>query len=147
MCYRLKGEGADKLAVGDKIGVYGTIKNYKGTIEFDAGCALIPYEAAAMVRTVLSAYTLEDGLSLNGTETLTGVISSIDTAWSDEYKNITVTIVVAGMEDNKIQCYRLSGEGAQDLAVGDTITVTGTIKNYKGTIEFDKGCTLDAVVK
>ena len=147
MCYRLKGEGADKLAVGDKIGVYGTIKNYKGTIEFDAGCALIPYDAADMVRTVLSAYTLEDGLALNGTETLTGVISSIDTAWSDEYKNITVTIVVAGMEDNKIQCYRLSGEGAQDLAVGDTITVTGTIKNYKGTIEFDKGCTLDAVVK
>ena len=31
--------------------------------------------------------------------------------------------------------------------VGDTITVSGTIKNYKGTIEFDKGCTLDAVVK
>ena len=51
------------------------------------------------------------------------------------------------MEDNKIQCYRLAGEGAADLAVGDTITVTGTIKNYKGTIEFDKGCTLDAVTK
>ena len=147
MCYLLSGEGADKLAVGDKIGVYGTIKNYKGTIEFDKGCMLIPYETAAMARTVLAAYTLEDGLAMDGNETLTGVISSIDTAWSDEYKNITVTIVVAGMEDNKIQCYRLSGEGAQDLAVGDTITVTGTIKNYKGTIEFDKGCTLDAVVK
>ena len=147
MCYRLSGEGADKLAVGDKIAVYGTIKNYKGTIEFDKGCKLIPYEAAAMARTVLAAYTLEDGLAMDGAETLTGVISSIDTPWSDEYKNITVTIVVAGMEDNKIQCYRLSGEGAQDLAVGDTITVTGSIKNYKGTIEFDKGCTLDAVVK
>ena len=147
MCYRLSGEGAEKLAVGDKIAVYGTIKNYKGTIEFDKGCMLIPYESAAMARTVLAAYTLEDGLAMDGAETLTGVISSIDTAWSDEYKNITVTIVVAGMEDNKIQCYRLSGEGAQDLAVGDTITVTGTIKNYKGTIEFDKGCTLDAVVK
>ena len=147
MCYRLSGEGADKLAIGDKIAVYGTIKNYKGTIEFDKGCQLISYDAAEMVRTVLSAYTLEDGLAMTSAKTLTGVISSIDTAWSDEYKNITVTIVVAGMEDNKIQCYRLSGEGAQDLAVGDTITVTGTIKNYKGTIEFDKGCTLDAVVK
>ena len=147
MCYRLSGEGADKLAVGDKIAVYGTIKNYKGTIEFDAGCKLIAFEAADMVRTVLSVYTLEDGLALSSNKTLTGVISSIDSAWSDEYKNITVTIVVAGMEDNKIQCYRLAGEGAQDLAVGDTITVTGSIKNYKGTIEFDKGCTLDAVVK
>ena len=147
MCYRLVGEGADTLAVGDKIGVYGTIKNYKGTIEFDKGCALIPYDAAAMARTVLSAYTLEDGLSIDAAQTLTGVISSIDTAWSDEYKNITVTIVVAGMENNKIQCYRLAGEGADTLAVGDTITVTGTLKNYKGTIEFDKGCSLDAIVK
>ncbi|MBR5546959.1 MAG: hypothetical protein IKU70_08250 [Clostridia bacterium] len=147
MCYRLSGEGAEKLAVGDKIAVYGTIKNYKGTIEFDKGCKLIPYEAASMARTVLAGYALEDGLSIEKAKTLTGVISSIDTAYSEEYKNITVTIVVAGMEDNKIQCYRLAGEGAAELAVGDTITVTGTIKNYKGTIEFDKGCTLDAVVK
>ena len=140
MCYRLSGEGAETLAVGDKIAVYGTIKNYKGTIEFDQGCKLIPYEAAAQARTVLAGYTLEDGLDM-GEATLTGVISSIDTAYSADYKNITVTIVVAGMEDNKIQCYRLKGEGAENLAVGDTITVTGTIKNYKGTIEFDAGCT------
>lgn len=146
-CYRLSGEGTATLAVGDSIGVYGTIKNYSGTVEFDKGCVLIPYDAAAMARTVLAAYALEDGLSMSGVETLTGLISSIDTEYSEEYKNITVTIVVAGMEDNKIQCYRLSGEGAAELAVGDTITVTGVIKNYKGTIEFDKGCTLDAVAK
>ena len=64
---------------------------------------------------------------------------------SDDYKNITVNMVVAGLEDYVLQCYRLSGEGADKLAEGDTITVTGTIKNYKGTVEFDKGCTLDAV--
>ena len=40
-----------------------------------------------------------------------------------------------------MQCYRLKGEGADQLAEGDVITVTGTIKNYKGTIEFDAGCT------
>ena len=40
-----------------------------------------------------------------------------------------------------IQCYRLTGEGADKLAEGDVITVSGVIKNYKGTIEFDKGCT------
>ena len=147
MCYRLKGEGAATLAVGDKIAVYGTLKNYKGTIEFDSGCQLIPYGTAAQVRTLLSAYTLEDGLSLDKPATLTGVIVNIPSAYSEEYKNITVDMVVAGMADYQIQCYRLSGEGADGLAIGDTITVTGTIKNYKGTIEFDKGCTLDAVVK
>ncbi len=145
--YRLSGEGVATLKVGDKIAVYGTIKNYKGTIEFDKGCKLIPYGTAKDARTVLSAYTLEDGLSMDKPATLTGVIVNIPSAYSEQYKNITVDMIVAGMTDNQIQCYRLAGEGAEGLAIGDTITVTGTIKNYKGTIEFDKGCTLDAVVK
>ena len=147
MCYRLKGEGAATLAVGDKIAVTGTIKNYKGTIEFDSGCQLIPYGTANDVRTLLNAYTLEEGLAMDGTFTLTGKIIGIPTVYSPDYKNITVDMVVAGLSDKPVQCYRLAGEGADTLAIGDTITVTGSIKNYKGTIEFDKGCSLDAVVK
>ena len=38
-------------------------------------------------------------------------------------------------------CYRLKGEGAENLAVGDVITVSGKLKNFQGTIEFDSGCT------
>ena len=79
--------------------------------------------------------------------TLTGVIHKIPTPYSPDYKNITVDMTIAGLVDYPVECYRLSGEGAESLAVGDTITVTGIIKNYKGTIEFDKGCTLDVVVK
>lgn len=94
---------------------------------------------------VNAAYTLEDGAAMSKTQRLFGTVTAINTAWSDEYKNITVNMVVAGLEDYVLQCYRLSGEGADKLAEGDTITVTGTIKNYKGTVEFDKGCTLDAV--
>ncbi len=146
-CYRLSGEGAQTLDVGSEIGVYGTIKNYKGTIEFDKGCVIVPVDGVASVRLAISAYTLETGLAMTESSTMTGVISSIDTAWSEEYQNITVTIVPGGLTDYAVQCYRLSGDGAQTLAVGDTITVSGTIKNYNGTIEFDKGCTLDAVVK
>ena len=55
--------------------------------------------------------------------------------------------MVAGLEEYPMEAYRLSGEGAKDLAVGDTITVTGTLTRYKDTREFGKGCTLDAVVK
>ena len=142
MAYRLSGEGAKDLKEGDLITVAGTIKNYKGTVEFDKGCKLIPNDSLKDAKTAMAAYGLEEGLSMNAPVTLTGVISTIDTEYSEEYKNITVTIVVGGMEDYKIQCYRLSGEGAKNLAVGQTITVNGTIKNYKGTIEFDKGCTL-----
>ena len=141
-CYRLKGEGAKEIAVGDTITAAGIIKNYKGTIEFDQGCVMVPNELYHSVKNALSGYKLQDGEAQEVTKTITGVISTIDTAWSDEYKNITVTILVAGLENYPIMCYRLAGEGAESLAVGDTITVTGILKNYKGTIEFDAGCTL-----
>jgi len=93
------------------------------------------------------AYTLEDGQKLDAEATLTGIITSVDTAWSADYQNITVTIAIAGREDKPIMCYRLKGEGADAITVGDTITVTGYLKNYKGTIEFDAGCLLEKVVK
>ena len=140
-CYRLKGDGADKLKEGDVITVCGNFKNYKGTIEFDKGCTLIPEASAQSARVAGYVYTLEDGAAMNRESTVTGVISEIPSAYSDEYKNITVNIDVPGLEGYTIQCYRLSGDGADKLQVGDAITVTGTVKNYKGTIEFDKGCT------
>ncbi len=145
--YRLAGEGAKDLAVGDRITVVGIIKNYKGTIEFDAGCVLVPNDSFQSVKNALSGYKLLENEAQESAKTITGTIATIDTAYSEDYKNITVTIVVGGLENYKIQCYRLAGEGAADLAIGDTITVTGTLKNYKGTIEFDQGCTLDAVTK
>ena len=95
-----------------------------------------------------AAYSLGVGESLaGGPYTLTGVISNIDTVWSDQYNNITVTIVCDGDTARPVMCFRLKGDGAKDLAVGDTITVTGEIKNYNGTIEFDAACNLDKVVK
>ena len=140
-CYRLTGEGAAAIKEGDHIAVFGVIKNYKGTIEFDKGCVLIPDEFCQSARVAGYAYGLEDGAALPRTSTMSGVISAIPSAYSEEYKNITVNIDVPGLEGYTVQCYRLTGEGAADLKEGDAITVTGTIKNYKGTIEFDKGCT------
>ncbi len=146
-CYRLTGEGAAELKEGDEITVFGRIKNYKGTIEFDKGCKLIPAESAQSARVAGFVYTLEESAAMTRTSTVTGVLTKIDSPYSEEYKNITVFIAVPGLEGFDIECYRLSGEGADILAVGDTVTVTGTIKNYKGTIEFDKGCTIDALIK
>ena len=90
---------------------------------------------------VSAGYELEEGAALEGTQRLFGTVVSIDTPFSAEYNNITVTIAVKGMEEYPVQCFRLAGEGADALAVGDEITVEGTIKNYKGTIEFDAGST------
>ena len=95
------------------------------------------------VDVVDAAYALESGESLNGI-TLTGVIGKIDDAYSEQYDNITVTIVIDNRVDQPIQCFHLKGEGCDTLAVGDKITVTGNIVNYNGTIEFNSGCTLDS---
>ena len=134
--YRLTG-GAD-LKVGDAITVVGNIKNYKGTIEFDKGCRYVTGELYRSVKTLLKAYELEDGKALDGTRMVKGTIVEIPSAYSPDYGNITVNIQTGGLDDLKIQCYRL--KGGEDLAIGDTITVKGIIKNYKGTIEFDKNC-------
>ena len=146
-CFRLTGEGIESLQEGDEICVAGTIKNYNGsTIEFDAGCTLIPVASCDSARAVLFAYgTLEEGAAMNRQSTATGIVTGIPSAYSDQYKNITVNIAVPGLENYPVQCYRLVGEGVEALAEGDTITVTGTIKNYKGTIEFDQNCALVAV--
>ena len=93
---------------------------------------------------VNAAYALESGAALEGSYTLTGTIVSIDTAYSTQYSNITVTIIIDDMANNLIECFRMKGEGADTVKVGDVICVTGTLKNYNGKIEFD--CpSLDAI--
>lgn len=142
-CYRLAGEGVDKLEVGDTIVVQGKIKNYKGTIEFDSGCKLLTdAKAFAYLKTLKAAYALEEGAALEGARVLKGVVTEIPSAYSEQYGNITVNMIVNGLEDMVVQCYRLTGDGVATLAIGDEITVGGNIKNYKGTVEFDKGCYL-----
>ena len=61
------------------------------------------------------------------------------TKYDAKYRNITVMISVNGVE---VQCYRMIGDGIENLAVGDTITVTGMIENYKGHVNFSQGCAL-----
>lgn len=146
-CFRLKAPGCSLLAVGDVVTVTGTIKNYNGTLEFDAGCTyemegMVHPETATLDEILETANRLQSGDTLpGGNYTLTGRIITINTAYSSSYKNITVTIE---MEESKtIQCFRMAG--GEDLVVGDTITVTGSIKKYNGTVEFDAGCTYEFV--
>ena len=165
LCYRMKGEGADALAVNDIITVSGTLMNYKGTVEFAAGCSLDSVTSGGgevivaptdPLEILKAAYALEKGAALPYRATLTGKIISVDSAYDESYKNITVTIAVPGAEGMPIECYRLKGEGAETLVVGNTITVSGVLKRYYKAatedkaevdkIEFDNGCTLDAII-
>ncbi|MBO7658979.1 MAG: LPXTG cell wall anchor domain-containing protein [Clostridia bacterium] len=149
-CFRLAGDGADKIMPGDTITVKGKIKNYNGTVEFDQGCQLLSYtqsgQAVELPETpeeILAAlYALEAGDALPGTYTLTGKITEIQTEFNPQYNNISVVIAVEGHDDQPVLCYRLEGQGADSLRVGDVIEVKGTLKNYNGTREFAAGCTI-----
>ncbi|MBQ1929914.1 MAG: OB-fold nucleic acid binding domain-containing protein [Bacteroidales bacterium] len=81
------------------------------------------------------AFALKSGESLSYEATLTGKITSVDYAYNATSGDITVSISVEG---KTLKCYRMTGGGIAQIKVGDTITVKGKIKNYNGTIEFDK---------
>lgn len=123
--------------------------NKDGACDICTGAVALPFDPTGKTpaEIVDAAYALEVGESFETNATLTGVITAINTPYSDQHGNVTVTIAVEGKEDKPIECYRLAGEGADTITIKDTITVTGILKNYNGKIEFDQGCTLDAVVK
>lgn len=82
-----------------------------------------------------AAKLLQQGEKLENV-TLTGVVKSIDEAYSEKYKNVTLTITVG---DTDIQCYRMKGDAAATAKVGDELVVTGSLENYKGAVQFSSG--------
>ncbi len=83
-------------------------------------------------------YELSSGASLPGTYTLTGAVQKINSS------SVNVVLITPTRTDKPVSCYKLTGEGLDSLQVGDTVTVTGALKNYSGTYEFDNP-TLDSV--
>ena len=156
-CYRMKGNGVDKVKANDTITVQGVIKNYfyegatKGKLEFawheasstEVTLTKLVASAAQDLSTeekiLEAALALKDGESLQKEVTLTGKVLDIETPYDESFDNITVNIRVGNVD---IKCYRMKGTGIANIKAGDTITVKGTIKNYMGIIEFDTACTM-----
>ncbi len=142
-CFRMKGNGIDKIAKGDTITVTGILKNHKGTIEFDTGCTMDKrVSGGGKVETVLTdpkqivdaAFKLAQNQEMAYDVTLTGQVEYIETPYSSDYDNISVYFKVEG---KSILCYRMKGNGVANIKAGDKITVTGRIKNHYGTVEFN----------
>lgn len=93
-----------------------------------------------------AAYALSNGERLPYTATLTGMVQAIKTPYNATYKNITVTIVVEGAEDKPLQCYRMIGDEIDQIDVGDTISVSGSILNYNGIIEYEANSVMISLV-
>ena len=82
------------------------------------------------------AEKLEDGENLDYAYRVTGIVSEVTDAYNATYKNVSF-ILKDGSES--VICYRVAGDEAANVKAGDTITLIGLMKNYKGTLEFVNG--------
>lgn len=93
-----------------------------------------PAETPSTAAEILAAGALiADKEYLEGEYTLTGTVTEITAEYSDQYKNISFKLNDGTAE---ILCYRTKGDEAANIAVGDTVTLTGKVQNYGGTVEF-----------
>lgn len=95
---------------------------------------------------VEALYKLESGQTLDGPYLLTGIVTSIKYEYDPAYGNVSVNIVVGNLTDKPVLLYRIKGEGADTVKVGDTITVRAGITNYNGTYETVSGGFIEALV-
>lgn len=74
-----------------------------------------------------------------------GIVSSIPTPWSSQYKNITYNISDNGeTTGQQFQLYRCATNGAE---VGDKVIAKGKMKKFNSTYEFDAGNTIVSIRK
>ena len=96
-------------------------------------------------------YNLDSGENFGNKVSLTGVVTSTSNL-NEEKGSVCATIIVKGRENKVVGAYTMfadstdSNATAKGLAVGDYITVTGTLTHYysKATsdqYQFDYGCT------
>ncbi len=83
--------------------------------------------------TISQALAAEDGTLI----TVSGQVCLINTAYSADYDNISVTIKDA--DGNELYIYRLSGE----VQLGDLITVKGNMATYNGARQVAQGATAE----
>ena len=79
----------------------------------------------------------------------TGIVSSIYTAWSTQFNNISFYISDDGTTSgNQLEAFRaVSGTAtlteADNIKVGDIVTVAGNLTKYNSTYEFAAACTVE----
>ena len=98
----------------------------------------------ASVSDLYSYLEAESPTSMNNVK-VTGLVSRVTTAWDAQKGYLTYYISDNGQAENDLQMYHGAGTGADVLAVGDQVTVTGNYVLYNSSIhEFAAGNTIVA---
>ena len=133
--YRL----ATEVALGDIITLTGTMATYNEARQIAQGATAVitghdsSYDYEEM--TILEALAAADDTNV----IVTGTVVTIDTAWSTQYKNMSVTI--SDGESNTLYLYRL----ATQVGLGDVITVKGCMATYNGARQIAAGATAEII--
>ncbi len=161
LCYNIyalnneKFVSAKQLVVGDIVTVKSKVTNYGGTIEPKGGYITRTTNTfdPSTVDTTPKEISVKDALALNvaegttadGLYTLTGVITTIEEAFSAQYGNATFTIKDDSSEE-EFTCYRVKylenqkwTEENPQIQTGQIVTVIGAIKNHYGKLELVDG--------
>ena len=125
--YRL----ATKVALGDIITVKGKMDTYNNARQVAAGATATVDDPAPVEVSLTEAVALEDGRRV----IVKGTVKEINTEWSDQYGNITVTIEDAA--GNTLYIYRMK----TNVKVGDVVTISGKVGSYNGSKQIAAGAT------
>lgn len=113
-----------------------TVTKAPATTATKAPTTTAPTASAADKALVDRAFALAQGEKIEGV-TLTGVVTSSQ-GYSEGYNNATFYLQVQGTDGAKtIYCFRVKPATTRtDVVEGEQLSLTGTIQNYNGTIEF-----------
>ncbi|MBQ9113759.1 MAG: hypothetical protein IJY05_02430, partial [Clostridia bacterium] len=89
--------------------------------------------AKVVEATISEALEATDGTAV----IVSGTVCTVNTAWSDSYNNISVTITDS--DGNELYVYRL----ATKVALGDVITITGSMDTYNDKRQIAQGATAE----
>lgn len=132
---------ATKVEKGDIITVKGTLGTYGGNKQVVAGAVAVitgSEEVAGPVEmSIADALAATDGTAV----IVTGTVKQINTAWSDSYGNISVTIV--DENGDELYIYKL----ATNVALYDVITVEGSMGSFNGARQIAAGATAEVIGK
>ncbi|MBQ8177750.1 MAG: hypothetical protein IJ033_01020 [Clostridia bacterium] len=124
LVYRYNLEDAATIAVGNAIAIAAPIKKYNTTIE----------AVADFVKLNITSLADAAAAGIAGTgvadTVVYGYVKSIDTEYSSQYNNITITISDG---TNDLYCYRVAG--GEDIVVGEYLLITGTPSAYNGSAQ------------
>lgn len=121
--YRMKAN----VKLGDVVIITGKMATYNGNRQIAQGATAVVLCNVPLAKEEVSTVTIAEAKALeDGTTVIIKVtVKSIDEPYSDQYKNITVTVTDATGE---LYLYRLKA----NVAVGDEIIITGKITTYNG---------------